>query len=283
MIVCKELDKSFDNKKDLFAALKANKEEIIYFKKAQIQKSFEKNTGVSFKSIDSKKLASVNKSLKIDDNFYYIAVNTTKILDSHSDLHISGIWNRTVNHQQGKNYLVFDHDLSIKSVVVRKEDIEIFVQEIPFSMVGKDYKGNTEALIYKFRKDAIINDLAKNWLDQGNDLEASVRMQYVDLDLALKDDDDPDSKESLLYNKYHPEIANKDDFEKEITYFWVISEAKNVRESSLVIAGSNGATGVLSDESNKGSQKSTSKNNGSADEATRDEVNILELIKTHKI
>ena len=52
-------------------------------------------------------------------------------------------------------------------------------------------------------------------------------------------------KEELkLYNDNLNTIANKGDFDS-IDYFWVVSEAKNIGESSLVLRGSNGATGLL--------------------------------------
>ena len=38
MIVCKELDKEFDNKEQLFKALRDNKADIIAVKRASIQK-----------------------------------------------------------------------------------------------------------------------------------------------------------------------------------------------------------------------------------------------------
>ena len=55
MIVCKELDKEFDNKEQLFKALRDNKADIIAVKRASIQKSYDKNTGVSCKKIDLSK------------------------------------------------------------------------------------------------------------------------------------------------------------------------------------------------------------------------------------
>ena len=49
---------------------------------------------------------------------------------------------------------------------------------------------------------------------------------------------------------YFPLIANKEDFE-EIEYFWIVKEAKNVYESSLVLFGSNGATGLIQENKNE--------------------------------
>lgn len=255
MIVCKELNKSFESKAEMFKALRDNKEEIISIKRANIYKSFEKGLGVNAKSIDISKLGMTSKGILTDDNFHYIAVNTTKILDSHDDLHIDGIWNQTVKQQQGKNYLVADHKMELSNVVAKKENIEMLVADIPFSSIGKSYSGNTQALIYKVHKDNIIHSLAKEWLESGDDIEASVRMQYVKIDLAMNSTDKEDETELKAYNDNIETIANKSDFE-DIPYFWVVSEAKNIGESSLVLRGSNGATGVL-DNKNIKAAKST--------------------------
>ncbi len=255
MIYCKELNENFDDKKSLFEALIKNKDEIINLKKAQIQKSFEKGTGLPAKFLDITRLAENTKGLDIDNDFYYVAVNSTRVLDSHEDLHLDGIWNKTVKEQQGKNYLVLDHKLEIYQTAVRKENIEMITAIIPFSMVGKSYEGDTEALIYKFPKTKIIHPTAKEWLESGDDIEASVRMQYVKMSLAMNFQEEGYENEYKAYQQYYPLIANKEEFE-EIDYFWAISEAKNVRESSLVLYGSNNATGnIKTNEPPKGTQK----------------------------
>lgn len=246
MIFCKDLNTTFEDKEQMFKALKANKESILSLKKASIQKSCEKGVGVNAKSIDITKLGTTTKSILKDENYYYIAVNTTKILDSHNDLHVDGIWNKTVKDQQGKNYLVTDHKMELANVVAKKESVEMFIADIPFSAIGKGYVGNTQALIYKINKDDIINDLANEWLNSGDDIEASVRMQYVTIDLALNSKAKGNEQELKNYNSHIDTIANKSDFE-EIDFFWVVKEAKNVGESSLVLRGSNSATGLIND------------------------------------
>ncbi|AGO47377.1 structural protein [Cellulophaga phage phi19:1] len=247
MIVCKALDKEFQSKELMFAELKANKAHLIASKKAQILKSFEKGTAIAAKSMDVSKIE-CTKSIEMDDNFYYLAVNTTNVLDSHQDLHVKGIWNRTVKNQQGLNYLVLDHEVKVSTTVVRKEHIEMFVAEIPFAAIGKSYKGNTEALIYKFPKDKVKNQEAKEWLESGDALEASVRMQYVKVRLAMNSDSKDDVDEKKAYDETIDVIANKADFES-IDYYFIIEEAKNVMESSLVPFGSNGATGQINNNS----------------------------------
>lgn len=237
-------DKTYSTKEELFKDLKDNLEEIIALKKANIQKSCEKGVSVTCKSLDLLKFTDQLKGIKIDDAYYYIAVNTTRILDSHDDLHIDGIWNKSVKEQQFKNYLVSDHELKLSSVIVKKEYVEMFVSKIPFSLLGKEYEGETQALIYKVPKDKVINPVAKEWLESGDSIEASVRMQYISIAFALDSNNPDDAAAKKVYDDYIDTIANKQDFEY-IPYFFVIKEAKNVKESSLVVFGSNSTTGLV--------------------------------------
>lgn len=239
--------KTFSTKEELFEELKANKDLIIDAKKSEIYKSCEKGQGVVAKSLDLLKFNDQFKEIKIDDNFYYFAVNSTRILDSHDDLHVDGIWKRTVKDIQGKNYLVEDHELELSKVIARKEHIEIFTAKIPFSLIGKNYKGETEVLIYKVPKNQIKNETIKEWLNSGDSIECSVRMQYVTVLIALDSNNPEDATEKKNYDDYIDQIANKDDFEY-IPYFFIIKEAKNVKESSLVLFGSNSSTGVVKTE-----------------------------------
>lgn len=242
--------KEFATKEDLFAKMRKEYKDLISFKKAEIQKSVDKGLSITCRSLDVDKLRETVKALTIEDGYYYIAVNTTKILDSHEDLHVDGIWNKSVKEQQGKNYLVADHELCIDNVIVRKEYVEMLVAELPFAMLGKPYSGNTEALIYKIPKDKVIHQKAKEWLESGDDLEASVRMQYVTILFAMDSNDPEDVTLKKNYDDYLPSVANKDDFEY-IPYYFIIKEAKNVQESSLVVFGSNPVTGNLKDKPSK--------------------------------
>ena len=246
MIYCQELQKSFETKELLFSALKESKEVIIAEKRSKIFNSCEKGLSVYTNQNTIQKAIETVKSFEIDKDYYYFVVNSSRILDSHKDLHIDGNWEQTVKQQQGKVYLVWDHTLKRSEIIAMKEDIEMLTATIPFSMIGKSYEGDAYSLIYKVRKDKIINKEAKEWLEKGHELEASVRMQYVKIDLALNSNSKEDEKEKLTYDKYYPTVANKEEV-GEVNYFWVISEAKNVMESSLVLFGSNPATGQLRD------------------------------------
>ncbi len=243
---CKELNKNFDTEKELFDELIKNKNTIINFKKSQILKSADKGLSITAKPL--LKSNNATKNLNLDDDYYFIAVNSTNILDSHNDLHVKGIWNKTIKEQQGKVYLVADHKLELDKVLAKKEDVELKLIDVPFSAIGKSYEGETQVLVYKIKKDKLKNETIKEWLDSGDSIEASVRMQYVKIKFCLNSDDDDHKEYKKNYLTYSPLIANKNDFENEIKYFWAVTEAKNVMESSLVLFGSNSSTGVIQQE-----------------------------------
>lgn len=246
MIYCKELKQEFETKEDLFKALAENETLIVDAKKAQIYKSIDKGLQIvtDQKGIEKALTSEENKGLKFDDNYYYFVVNSSNILDSHNDMHVDGNWKKTVKEQQGKVYLVFDHTLKRSEIIAMQKDIEMLTAKIPFTLLGKNYEGESYCLIYKVAKDKIVNKEAKQWLEDGHKLEASVRMQYVNIETAFNTNDKDYSKQKETYDMYYPMIANKSDFE-EIEYFWIVKEAKNVYESSLVLFGSNGATGLI--------------------------------------
>lgn len=274
MIYCKELNENFGTKAEMFKALRENKDAIIASKKAQVFKSCEKGQSVNAKVLDPLKLDTQVKGVKVDPDFYYIAENTTRILDSHRDVHTDEVWNKTVKDQQGKNYLVADHDLSINSTIARKEDIEMFVASIPFSLLGMSYSGDTNALIYKVRKDKVIHQKAKEWLDSGADIEASVRMQYVKILFCLNSEEEEDKEFKANFQQYYKIIANKEEWEG-LEYFWAVTQAKNLHESSLVLFGSNSATGQITDNKTHQPSNDTEKNEPSND------TQIIETIKNY--
>lgn len=245
MIFCKELNKEFNDKKELFKALAENESFIIAQKKLET-KSIDKGAVVCSNQNSIKKAfeSETNKALKFDEDYYYFVVNSANILDSHNDMHVDGNWNKTVKDQQGKVYLVFDHKLERKEIIAMPNNIELLTAKIPFSLLGKNYEGESYSLIYKVAKNKIIDKQAKEWLENDYNLQASVRMQYVKIETAFNTNDSEYSKQKAVYDTYYNQIANKDEH-KEIDYFFVVKEAKNVMESSLVLFGSNSATGRI--------------------------------------
>ena len=253
-------NKEYSSKEALFTDFRKNINSIIDFKKAEIHKSCEKGIAITCRSLDAISIQDQIKSIKFDSAYYYVAVNSTLVLDSHEDLHVDGLWAKSISEQQGKNYLVADHELKIDSVIVKKEYIEMFTAKIPFALLGKPYEGDTEVLVYKFPKDKVVHPRAKEWLESGDEIEASVRMQYVTILFAMDSNDPEDKTLKKNYDEFFPLIANKEEFEY-IPYYFIIKEAKNVRESSLVVFGSNGSTGpIFADPSKDSPEEKTIEN-----------------------
>ena len=280
-IYCKELDREFNSKEELFKALAENETFIHDAKKSQVYKSFEKGLQVvtDQKQIE-KAFDSTEKGIKFDSDYYYFVVNSANFLDSHSDVHVDGNWNKNVKDQQGKVYLVFDHSLKRSDIIAMKKDVEMFTAKISWNMLGKDYEGETYSLIYKVKKDKIVNKEAKEWLEQGHELEASVRMQYVKIETAFNSTNPDYSKQKEVYDTYYPQIANKEDFE-EIEYFWAVKEAKNVMESSLVLFGSNSATGIVNNENKSEAVEDTPETKEQSDDTQTKKRRIFINTKTN--
>ena len=252
MIYCKELNKEFESKADLFKALVENESFIIDAKKSQVYKSFEKGLQViSDQKTIEKAFNDSEKGIKFDADYYYFVVNSANYLDSHNDMHVDGNWNKSVKDQNGKVYLVWHHDFSkTENIIAFPEDIEMMTSKVAWNLLGKSYEGETYSLIYKVKKDKIVNENVSKWLKEGRKLQLSVRMQYIKLETAFNSDDSDYAKQTENYQKYYPLIANKDEF-KEIEYFFIVKEAKNVMESSLLPFGSNSATAEISQTENK--------------------------------
>ena len=238
-------NQEFKTLKELFSALKKHKEELIGLKKANTlnSDSLKSNTD----KLDGLVLGGdgmATKTINLDDNFTYHVINTTKYMDSHSDVHLDGIWSKSISDKQGKIYFVADHDLSIKSVIAYPKDVTMYTQDLPWNVLGKDFEGNTQALIFKVAKDKIVLDSAKNIIENKIEIEHSVRMQYVNIQLAINDTDEDYKDEKEIFDNNINQIANKAQAIEQ-GYFWVVSEAKISQEGSMVLRGSNDATPIL--------------------------------------
>ena len=243
MIYCKELEQNFNTKEELFKSLRENETKILDIKKAAVHKSIDKGQGLkaNYDSVDSEV---VKADATFKDGFIYPVINTIGILDSHNDLHISGLWNKSVREQQGKVFYVADHELETTKVITWKDDVKMLVKDVSWSMVGKPYEGKTQALIFEIEESKIRLEAAKNIIRDKKDVENSVRMKYYNIVLCYDSDKDEDKQYKKNFDKYYPMIANKEEV-GEVMYFYAVLEAGIVSEGSMVLMGSNDATRVV--------------------------------------
>lgn len=240
-IYIQELNKTFTNKEELFKALKDNEQKIISLKKATVYKSAEKGQFASG-SLNASEIKSDFDWMK--KGYFYPIVNTTNYYDSHGDVHFPALWNKTIKEQSGRIHYVLDHELKVGSVIAWPDNVGLMLKPIEWSAVGKDYPGTTEALILEVAESDIVNQDAKSVYSAKRSVQGSVRMSYVTIKLGINSDAKEYVENKAYYNSRINEIANRQDVE-DAGYFFGIEEAKLIKETSMVLFGSNDATSIV--------------------------------------
>jgi hypothetical protein len=248
MIVVKEFpNKEFATKEELFKALKENKSTLIAQKK-MITK--EADAMLHYVSVDNGKGEAVKaESINLSDVNKInakLVINTTGILDSHGDVHIKGIWNKSAKEQ--KNILLLqEHKMTFDHIIT--DNVNVSVNTMKWADLGYNYKGDTDALTFNAEISKERNPFMFEQYSKGYVKEHSVGMRYVKLELAINSDSKYDEEEKAVWDKYYSEIVNKEVADEQ-GYFWVVTEAKII-EGSAVVKGSNFATPTISVEAVK--------------------------------
>ncbi len=235
------IDKSkFQNKSELFKFLKDNEKQLVSQKKFEMKKA----DAVSYivHSVNEK-----DEAEKAADNVQYllskdkikvrVIINTTKLLDSHDDVHIDGLWKKSIKelklvyHLQ-EHLMKFDHVIS--------DEVTASVKKMTWKEIGIDFDGQTEALIFDSEIEKARNPFMFEQYARGYVKNHSVGMRYVQLFLCINSNEAYYSSEKANWDKYINEVVNKDAAEDN-GYFWAVTEAKLV-EGSAVLMGSNWAT-----------------------------------------
>ena len=177
-----------------------------------------------------------------------VLINTTKIFDSHEDVHFDGLWNKSVKENKNIKFLQ-EHQMKFDKVIAQKEDLKAYVKEFSWKDLGYDFEGKTEALTFDATIKSDVNNFMFNQYKNNNVDNHSVGMQYVKIKLAINSDDPDYAAYKDTWDKYYPEIANKADVDRS-GIFWAVLEAKII-EGSAVLIGSNQFTPTLNQSKNK--------------------------------
>ena len=239
------IDKSkFPTKKELFDFLIENKQQLIAAKKSQIKHaegfSYSSHVNVLF---DKDVAHKANEVISNPSNTLNVlaVINTTNWLDSHDDVHINGLWTKTLKENKRLLHVQEHKSNEFDKIISSGNDLTAYTKEYTWKELGYNYEGSTEALIFdsqvrKERNAFMWGQYAKGWVDNH-----SAGMQYVKLELAIND---PEKKEEFaIWNKYFDQVANKETV-LENGYFFPILEAKLI-EGSAVPQGSNEMTPTL--------------------------------------
>jgi hypothetical protein len=167
-------------------------------------------------------------------------INTTNWLDSHGDVHIPGLWKKSLSDNKKNGfYLLKSHGRQFEDIIA--EECAGSTKNLSWKELGLDIPGVTEALIFNCIVDADRNEYMFEQYRKKRVKNHSVGMQYVKLLTCINDDEYPVQKEN--WDKYIEMVANKDEAEDD-GYFWAILEAK-IMEGSAVVFGSNSITPTL--------------------------------------
>jgi len=270
-------NKTFAAKEDLFFELKKNEDKLIALKTSEVYKSHEKGQ-FSFLNLD--KSEDITKGIHgAKANYIYPIISTTNYMDSHKDVHFNGSMTKTAKEQNGKVLYALDHELKFDSIIAWQKDVNMFVRQIDWSLVGKDFTGKTEALIFEIAKDKISRkDVLAAIENKVSEFQNSIRMIYVKMVLGMNSHDKEHASNKAYYDLRINEIANKEVAE-EHGHFWGVEELKIYKEGSLVVAGgSNDATSIYSKEIE--ADNNTSKQEPSDD--TQDKQQLIKTIKNFK-
>ena len=266
--------KEFENTKERISWLIENKSTLIAQKKAVLKKADALSaSNLIFDKKDS--VIKANEPIEGFENMSSInvtaAINTTNVIDSHMDLHVKGIWNKSV--RENKNILhLQEHKMDFDSIISDSKDLKVSVKELTWKELGFDFEGNTQALIFdstvkRDRNEKMFKQYAKGYVKNH-----SVGMQYVKLELAVNEPEF--EKEFDFWNKYISLAINPEKAE-EMGYFWVVQEAK-VIEGSAVPIGSNQLTPTM--ENNKTKPSADTSKDEPSELDTQIKVKLNELL-----
>lgn len=230
------------SQKDLIKFLVENKALLIAEKKAELKQLDEGITvpvDIGSKYFIDKegklnKSTPENKAASGGPETVLCVINTTNWMDGHSDVHIPGIWNKSLKDNSVMLHLQ-EHNMSFDKVI--SDESKGYTQKMPWKELGYDFPGNTEALIFSTPLTG-RNPFMEEQYRKGFVKNHSVGMRYVTIKLCVNDSEDKYFKEEYAnWGLYAPQVVNLKDAEEQ-GYFWAVVEAKIV-EGSAVVKGSN--------------------------------------------
>jgi hypothetical protein len=230
----------FADKRKLFEWLIANKSDLIAAKKAEVKHA----DAVSY-AIEPDAVDVVTKSEGGDNDdpntiSVLAVINTTNLMDSHDDVHLPGLWSKSLKENRNIMHLQ-EHQMAFDHIIASGKDLKAYTKEIEWRQLGANYAGKTEALLFESTIKRKRNERMFEEYKDGNVTNHSVGMIYVKIALAINDSDFKD--EFAVWNKYIDQVANRKRAE-DMGYFFAVTEAK-VIEGSAVPLGSNWITPTL--------------------------------------
>lgn len=248
-----ELPEGLTDKLDVFDWLVENKELHYRAKKEELKTSDAlacNIEGVEAKAYAGKEFVGKARTLDpstIDSMQVESVINTTLLMDSHLDVHINGIWKKSLRENKGF-YFLQEHKMAFDSVIADPDQVKASAQLLPWGKLGfKRFKGETEALVFNSLVEKSRNPFMFDQIAKGFVKNHSVGMRYVKIFLAMNSDSSDHKEQKEVWDKYADLVVNRKEAEAN-GFFWAVTEAKII-EGSAVVRGSNVVTPTLNIES----------------------------------
>ena len=229
--------KQFDDREQQFAWLMQNKIALT----AQ-RKSFKKEAdaySVTSFALDERgnAIKDGNTSISADATILHVRsiINTTKILDSHSDVHIDDLWKKSLK-ENIENYLVQEHSFTFAGIISDK--VKAYTKTMTWKELGFPWPGTTQALVFDSILTKDRNPFMFEQYRKGYVKNHSVGMRYIKDYMCIDSTDYPQEKDN--WDKYIIDVVNADVATAK-GYFWAVTEGKII-EGSAVTRGSNFVT-----------------------------------------
>lgn len=226
---------------DFIKHLKNEKWRIVAEKKASIKKADAASSCiVSLADRRDALKAEAGNRLGADIMQVEAVINTTGLFDSHDDVHIPGLWDKSLANLR-LVYLLQEHEREFDHVI--SDEIKVSVQEKSWAELAAPFEGSTQALVFNATVHRRRNPYMFDQYMNGYVRNHSVGMYYKAIELCINSEEPYYADEKKAWDKYIEYVANRDDVE-EAGYFWAVTEAEVV-EGSAVLFGSNWVTPTI--------------------------------------
>lgn len=264
----------FDTIKQRLEFLVKNQNKIIAAKRAKMKQADAFTFG-AFAVRDGVQVEKANTPIPEDEEFITVraVINTTNLMDSYDDVHIPGLWTKTLKENKDI-YHDQEHKSTFESTISDYKDLKAYVQTMTWKELGQKWEGTTQAFIFESIVREERNEFMFEQYKKGYVRNHSVGMQYVKIALAVNDKDY--KTEYSVWQKYIDTIANKDEVEAQ-GYFFAVTEAKAI-EGSAVKRGANWVTPTLD---NNLSEPPEGTHKAEPEQSTLTQEQIIQRIKNY--
>ena len=259
---------NFQSKTELFDFMVANKNTLIAQKMNVLKEADGITCSTPILTLKGETVKANSFSAESNEIQVKVIINTTNIMDSHKDVHIPGLWTKSLKENKRLMHIQEHKSHEFSSIIASGDDLKASVETLTWKSLGYEMKGSTQALVFNSTIKRERNPYMFNQYSKGYVNNHSVGMRYMKIFMAINDD--KYEEEKAVWDKYYPEIINKDEADAS-GVFWAVTEAKAV-EGSAVPLGSNPITPTqeIKHEPPQGTQP----------EAVPDTFNISEAIKS---